>query len=99
MATLLDYIKTNGNRDYHSLALNELDVAVINEIGYLAFDELVADDNHLEATIKLSQLPLLQTREIKGIPMIFKHQRTVGSLSNDVSVKAVFRTDLIALYQ
>lgn len=71
MATLLDYIKTNGNRDYHSLALNELDVAVINETGYLAFDELVADDNHLEATIKLSQLPLLQTREIKGDPYDF----------------------------
>lgn len=71
MATLLDYIKTNGHRDYHSLALNELDVAVINEIGYLAFDELVADDNHLEATIKLSQLPLLQIREIKGAPYDF----------------------------
>ncbi|WP_368385832.1 Mbeg1-like protein [Streptococcus dysgalactiae] len=71
MATLLDYIKTNGHRDYHSLALNELDVAVINEIGYLTFDELVADDNHLEATIKLSQLPLLQTREIKGTPYDF----------------------------
>ncbi|AHY15621.1 Mbeg1-like protein [Streptococcus iniae] len=56
MATLIDYIKANSHRDFHSLPLNELDIAAINEIGYLSFDDLVEESVDASGVFDLSKM-------------------------------------------
>ncbi|MGT2744458.1 Mbeg1-like protein [Streptococcus phocae subsp. phocae] len=53
MATLVDYVTHNQETSFTKLALNELDIAVINEIGYLPFDGLIG-----QASYRLSDMTL-----------------------------------------
>lgn len=41
MPNLLDYVKHHKDSSFKDFPLNELDIAAINEIGYLSFDDLV----------------------------------------------------------
>lgn len=56
IATLIDYINANSHRDFRHFHLNELDIAAINEIGYLSFDDLVDEAVDASSVFKLSQI-------------------------------------------
>ncbi|MGT2896365.1 Mbeg1-like protein [Streptococcus entericus] len=48
MANIKDYVLANGHRSFDDLSLNELDIACLNELGYLTFGEHLPEtlDHH-----------------------------------------------------
>ncbi|AXQ78487.1 DUF2974 domain-containing protein [Streptococcus chenjunshii] len=56
MATILTYLQQNKDTSFTDLPLNELDILIINEIGYLDFSKFLTDRFDLKGEIKLYHL-------------------------------------------
>lgn len=56
MATILDYLRENKDKDFEQLPLNDVDILCINEIGYISFGELLAGHVDLGQEIRFADL-------------------------------------------
>ncbi|AND79513.1 Mbeg1-like protein [Streptococcus pantholopis] len=56
MATIVNYLQQHRNTSFTDLPLNELDILILNEIGYLDFSKLITDGLDLRREVKLYHL-------------------------------------------